>query len=401
MGSGADLLGRQAMQFVVLLVLARLVTPAEFGTIALLGVIVSLAIVATDAGLTTAILQSRTLTRIDLDSAFWLSALVGTGLTVVGAVAAAPLAAALGRPDLGAVATFLSLAVLATALGQVPQARLVKEQAFGRLLPIGVAAAALAGCLSIGVALHGSGLWALATQLVAFPAVCTVLLLAFGGFRPARAFSRQAARRLLSAGRWVLAANLVDSVYLRFQVLLLGGVFGAAALGRYQRADSTQQLAAESTSTVVGRVALPLFSASSHRPDLVEAGMRTGIRSVFAVTAPVMALMAALSSQLLVALFGDQWGSAAPLLRVLCLAGLMWPLHAISLNVLYSFGRNRQVFQLDLVKKSVAVAMLVAGAFFGLSGVAWAQVAVGVAAVLINGRAVRGVTGCTRVGPGR
>lgn len=388
-------MARQTTQFAVLLVLARLATPADFGTIALLSVVVSLALVAADAGLLTAILQSKELTRDDLDTAYWVSAACGVILTVLGAVAAAPLASLLGRPELGGVAAFLSLAVLATSLGQIPQARLVRQQQFGVLLLSGVVSAVVSGGLSIAVALRGDGLWALAVQMVLFPACCTLMALAVGGFRPRRVFSRDSARRLTSAGRWVLAANLVDSAFLRFQVLLLGGLFGSAALGRYQRADSTQQLAADATSTVVGRVALPLFSASSHRPDLVNAGMRTGIRSTSAVNAPVMALMAALAPQLLVVVFGDQWRGSTRLLQVLCLAGLLWPLHTIALNVLYSFGRNREVFRIDLVKKGVAVALLALGATQGLTGVAVAQVALGVAAVGINGRAIQRLTGCT------
>jgi teichuronic acid exporter len=392
-GSGADLAARQATQFVVLLVLARIVTPAEFGTVALLAVFVSLGIVAADAGISTAVLQSSELTQTDVDTAFWTSVGFGTLLTMLGAALATPAAAAFGRPELAGLGAFLTLAVVGTAVGQVPNALLTKQQRFTRLLAVGSTAAAVSGTLAIAIALSGNGLWALAVQLVCFPSFASLLLLVAGSYRPRLRFERASARRLLALGRWVLAANLVDTAFLRLQAVVTGVVFGTAALGRYQRADSTQQLAAESTSNVFGRVALPLLAASSAHPDLLRAGMRTGVRATMAVNAPIMALLAALSNQVLVAFFGPQWASAAGLLSVLCIAGLLWPLHSLAINLLFSVGRNREVFRLDLVKKGIAIPLLTLGALVGLSGVAWAQVAVSLVALTVNAGAVHRAIG--------
>lgn len=388
-GSGADLAARQLTQFAVLLVLARLVTPAEFGTIALLAVVVALGIVAADAGLPTAVLQSSRLSDEDLDTAFWTSVALGLTLTLVGVALAAPLAAALGRPDLAGLGAVLSTAVLSSAVAQIPNALLIQRVQYRRLLLVGTVAGLSAGAAAIALATAGHGLWALAVQFVGVPTVSAVLLLVIGGYRPRWRWSRSSAARLFSLGRWVIAANLVDSLFLRTQTVVLGALFGPATLGRYQRADSTQQLAAESTSTVVSRVALPLFAAAADRPDLLRAGMGTGIRSTTAVNAPVMAILAALSGQVLLAFFGPRWEAAAPILSVLCLAGLLWPMHVLAITVLYSVGRNREVFRIDLAKKGFAVVALGVGALGGALGVAWAQVALGVVAVVVNGRAVR------------
>lgn len=389
LGSGADLVARQGVQFVVLLVLARLATPAEFGAVALLGTVALVGVVLSDAGLGTAILQSPDLGAEDLDTAFWLTAAAGVTLAAFAAVASAPLAAVLGRSDDWPVAGFLSLAILATSLGQVPTALLVKRRAFLRLLVIGVAGSLLAGTVAVTIALLGSGLWALAVQAVALPAATTMLLWLFGGFRPGRRWSGASAARLLGSGRWVLAANVLDASFLRVQALVIGTVFGPASLGRYQRADSTQQLCADATATVVGRVAIPMLAESGHRPDLLRAGFLTGVRSVSAVNAPVMALLAGLSTPLVVLLYGPQWRSAGPFLAVLALAGLLWPLHAMAVNLMYALSWNRQVYRIDVLKKTVAVALLGGGALLGLQAIAWAQVLFGLAALLVNGVMVR------------
>lgn len=392
-GSGVDLVGRQGAQFLVVLILARLATPVDFGTVALLGSVVLVAVVLGDAGLSTAILQAADLDDESLDTAFWLTAAAGALLTLVALGAAVPLSALLGRPGRWPVAAFLGLAVLATSLGTVPTALLVKQRAFGRLLAVGVLGSVLSGTAAVVVATSVSPLWGLAVQMVAMPAASTVLLWAVGDFRPHRRLSRRAAERLLGAGRWVFAANAVDVSFARVQAVVVGTMFGAADLGRYQRADSTQQLSADTTATIVGRVALPLFARSSGRPDLLRTGFLTGIRSVTAVNAPVMALLAALSAPLVTALYGPRWSGAAPLLSVLAMAGILWPLHSLAVNLLYAQSRNREVFRIDLVKKLLAVTALSCGAWVGLQAVAWAQVAFGFAAFVVNGAAVRRAIG--------
>ncbi|WP_169744256.1 lipopolysaccharide biosynthesis protein [Knoellia aerolata] len=393
MGSGADLVVRQGVQFLVLLILARLLTPADFGTIALLAVYVLVGCVLADAGLTTALLQAKGVTVGEVDSAFWTSVVLGLLLTGIGVAIASPLAQLADRPDLVTVASFMCLTILSTAVGQVHATMLVRALAFGRLLVIGLVAALLSGAVSIWVALEGGGLWALAVQSVAMPTVAAVLLLLVSPWRPGKQWSRNDTTSLIRRGRWVLAANLVDHGYLRLHTLITGVAFGTAALGTYQRADSTQQLTTETTSAVVGRVALPLFARTSGRADLLRAGFLTGIRSVSALNAWAMAVLAALASPVLMVFFGEQWAPAAPLLSILCAAGLLWPFHVMSISVLYATGANRQVFRIDLAKKVAGLTLLGVGLTFGLKGVAWAQVGLGVVALVINGRTVQKAVG--------
>ena len=129
----------------------------------------------------------------------------------------------------------------------------------------------------------------------AMPPVSSVVLFVLAPISPSLRWNRPRASALLRKGRWVLSANLVDVGYLRLQYAVIGWLFGTAALGSYQRADSTQQIANDSAATVIGRVALPIFAESTGRPDLLRAGFRTGVRTTTAFTAPVMAIMAALS----------------------------------------------------------------------------------------------------------
>lgn len=389
LGSSADLIVRQLVQFTVVVVLARILTPEEFGVIALLGILVGIGTVLADFGLTTAILQSDTLDEEDVHTAFTVSLVTGATVTAVAAALAVPLAAVFDLQQYAPVAAFMALAIFASAAGQIQAASVVKSLQFSRLLVAGTFAAVVSGTLSIVLALNGAGVWALAVQMVTMAAVSSTALFVLAPVSPTLRWDPPRAGVLLQKGRWVLAANLVDVGYLRLQYAVIGWIFGTAALGTYQRADSTQQIANDSAATVIGRVALPIFAESTGRPDLLREGFRTGVRTTTAFAAPIMAMMAALAEPMLAAVFGPQWTSAAPLLAVLAIAGLLWPFQVMAVNVVYAGGLNRLVFRLDIVKKIVGVLFLLAGTFFGLLGVAIAQIGFAVTAVFLNGWAVR------------
>lgn len=360
---------------------------------ALLALFVSFATVIADLGLTTALVRAPSLTAPEVSTAFWMSAATGASLTVLGLLLAHPIATAVGAPELGNLAAVMSCGIVVAALGVAPTALLVKQLAFARLLVIGATGATISGAVAIAMAVAGQGVWALAAQSLVMSVVTALGAWIAVGFWPHRAWSPDAARRLLGTGKFVLAANICDVSYSRIQNLLVGSLFGPARLAYYLRADSTQQLPADAASSVISRVALPVFSESGDNAVALRNGLRTSIRTAVALNAPAMSLLAALSAPVVEALYGAAWAPAAPLLTILCLGGLLWPLHVLNINLLYALGRSREVFRIDLQKKAFALCALGVGATFGLTGVAWAQVATGVFAIVVNGHAVGGQIG--------
>ncbi|WP_377643914.1 oligosaccharide flippase family protein [Oryzobacter terrae] len=393
LGSGADLAVRQVAQFAVAVVLARLLTPEDFGSVALLGLVVLFGTVLSDLGLSTALLQTPDLEQEDLDVALWITLVGGVLTTALAAGLAWPLAAAFDLSHLAPVSAFMALAIGATAAGQVPSTVLVREAAFSRLLVTGLVAVVVAGGTAVVMALAGAGIWSLAVLTVLTPVVVTVSAFALCPVRTRPRWQRERGRRLLSRGRWVLATNAIDAAWIRVQYGVVGALFGAGPLGHYQRADSTQQIATDATTIVVGRVALPLFARSADRPELLRAGFRTGVGVTTAFVAPVMVLMAALAEPMIVTVFGAQWAATGPLLGVLCLSGMVWPLQLMASNVLYAMARNRTVFRLNALKKVAAVVLFAIGASISLTAAAWAIVGAAVIAVLVNAWAVERVIG--------
>jgi len=384
--SGADILLRQGLQFAVSVALTRMLTPSDFGTVALLGLFTAVAGVLVDGGLSAALIQRQDVDHVDESTAFWSNLGVGV-LAAAALLLLAPAIAAFYRvPLLGPLMQLMALNVFLGALGAIHLTLLRKQLEFRRQMLIGAVAATASGMLAIAMALHGRGVWALAAQIVATTGVTTLLLWATGRWRPALTFSMRSARRLFSFGGYHMAANLLDVAYMRLYTLVIGKLFGPRELGYYGNADTTVQLPGGFLSGVFGRVVFPMFSATTGDPAILRRGKQFGVRSMMLVNVPMMLGMAVLSTQFVRTVFGEQWLPAAPVLSVLCVAALLTPLHMINAYALIAHGQAQLLFRIEIAKKLIGVLLMVACARFGLIGIAWSQVAYSIISYLLMTR---------------
>lgn len=383
-GSGIDTSVRQGLQFLVMLILMRTVSPDDFGTVAVLGFFTSLAAVIVDGGLSTTLIQRQDINHADESTIFWLNAVIGLALAALLALTAGPLSLFFDKPVIQQLAWVAALTVLMSSLGAIHTALLVKKLDFRTLLYAGTAAAVLSGLLSIPMAFAGFGVWALAAQMLSMAALSTALLWLLHDWRPAAVFSLHSAKKLFGFGGFVLAANLIDTLYTRAYAVLIGRYIGLRDLGFYDRADNTKQLPVTFMTGILGRVALPMLSEAANEPQKLRRGMQVAIRTVMLFALPIMLGLAALADPLIHALFGAAWRPAVAPFRILCLAAALWPLHAINVSALLAQGRAGLVLRLEIPKKTLGVVFLVIGLPFGIEGVAWSQVAFSITALWIN-----------------
>ena len=382
--SGADIFLRQALQFGVTIVLARLLTPSDFGTIALLALFTGIAVVLMDGGFSAAIIQCQDVDHTDESTVFWFNLGIGTAVAL-GLCAVAPAIAWFYRmPVLKPLTFVLALTVFVGALGAIHSTLLSKRLDFRTQMKVGVLATIASGGTAVVMALKGYSVWALAMQAVVMTGVTTSLLWLFNPWRPEWLFSRASARKLFGFGGYHLASTLLEIIYSRLYTLLIGKLYGTRELGFYANADATKQMPGGFLTSVLARVAFPMFSAAAQDKAQLRRGMQLSIRGMMLLNVPMMLGIAAVAEPLVRVLFGAQWLLAVPILRVLCLAGVLYPLHAINLQVLLAQGHSRLMFRLEVIKKVLGVALIGAGAFYGVMGIAWSQVAFSVVAVAIN-----------------
>ncbi len=371
-------LGR-GLTLVATIVLAHLLTPAEFGLVGLALVFVAFAEYVTDLGV------AQALVYFERDERLWDGALalcVATGALLAGAgfLAAPWVANFFGAAEVEPMFRVLSAALLLSALRQVPIALLRRELAFRRLLAIELSRTAVQGVVSIVLAATGAGAWAIVWGYVAGGAVCTVAAWVLSDYRPGLRFARgltpPVARRLLgyggpAAGQALLAALIFDIDY-----VIVGSVLGAEALGVYTMAFRLPQVAIIGVFAVLSAVAFPMFSRARTDPARLKRGYLTSVRlqSAYGVAAGVGLFMVA--PMVVPVAFGAQWAAAVVPLQALSLYAAARALGAGAVDVYKGIGRPALGVGVALVRLALLVpALLLAASLGGIDAVAWTQAA--------------------------
>lgn len=337
-----------------------------------------------DGGFSAALIQRQDVSHTDESTVFWCNLGIGAVLTLGLCVAAPAIASFFAAPVLAPLTRVTALVVLFGALGAIHSTLLIKQLDFRTNAKASLGAALLSGTTAIFMAWLGCGVWALATQAVVMAAAMSALLWLMNPWRPAWVFSPASMRKLFAFGGYHLGSSLMEMAYGRLYTLLIGRQFGARDLGLYHNAEMVRQVPIGIFGGLLARVALPMYSEAAQDTAILRRGVQLSIRGTMLISVPMMLAMAALAEPLIAVVFGDRWLPAAPILQVLCVAGVLYPLHAINLHVLMARGHARSMFRLELIKKTFGVALLAAGAFYGVMGVAWSQLVFSFLVLVIN-----------------
>jgi O-antigen/teichoic acid export membrane protein len=367
-----------------MVVLARLVSPAQFGVVAMILVFSAVANVLVDGGLGTALIQRCDVDRADESAAFHFNVGMSVLLAAVLAFAAPWIARFFAQPDLQGITWIMSINLVMGALGAIHTTLLTKALDFRPLMLIGLWSSLLSGALAIFLAWRGFGAWSLAWQVLAQTTITTALLWLWHPWRPLRGLDRKALRRLVDFGGHVMVARLIDAVYTRSYSVFIGKLFSAADLGFFTRAQSTQQLPTNLLTGVLNRVALPAFSEAAHDPARLSAALAKASRLLMFVNVPAMLGLGLTAEPLIEVLFGRRWLPSVPLLQVLCLAGAIFPLQVLNLSALMAQGHSRLLLRIEVLKKALGVVLLAIASVWGLQAIAWSQVAAACLAFFIN-----------------
>ncbi|MBZ0224257.1 MAG: lipopolysaccharide biosynthesis protein [Dokdonella sp.] len=382
--SALEIAARYSVQLLVLIVLARLLTPADFGLIAMLLVFTSVAALLVDAGFGTALVQKQQTTDDDETTVFLSGLGVGVVVAVVLWLAAPAIAAFYAQPALISLTRLLLFVLPLGALAAVPDALLTQRLEFRSRASAEVIASLCSGVVAVILAWRGFGVWSLAWQAIVAIGMRALLLWMFSGWRPRGCFNVASFRSLFGFGSYILMANLLNIISLRLQSLLIGKLFDVRALGYYTLAQNTQLAPAQFMSGVLNRVGLPVFSQVADQPAKMLGGFRLSLRVSFFVFVPCMVGLAVVAKPVITIAYGYSWVGAAPFLSLLSLATVFWPLHVLNLAVIGAQGRSDLLFKLEVVKDVASVILIVIGSQFSVIAVAWAALASSLFSVCIN-----------------
>lgn len=365
-------LGRQLIRLGIVVLLARLLTPEEFGLVAILSSICAIGVAFQDLGLSSATVQRATISALAIGTLFWINSGVGAILTAVLFAMASRLAAFYGQPALEPLCQALSLTFLLNGAAQQSRALLRREMRFMSEAKIDLASAIVGGLCALGLAVSGFGYWALVAQVLVMDALCLILLL--GTIRPpthAPAITPEV-RELLRFGGSVFAFLVISAVASNLTVIVMGAVAGPAETGLYTRAFALATITHAFMTAAASRVAFSRLSHLQNEPAEFARFYYRAAQSLMLATLPIALAFGAFGDPISRLVYGEQWGRTGTLLRIFAVGTAVLPLSFLLGQVLMARGESRLLMRWTVAATCVLGVSTLIGLRWGIEGVAWA-----------------------------
>lgn len=368
--TGAARSARLLLQFAATVVLARLLTPEDFGLVAMITVLTSFALLFGELGFSAALIQRPELSEAHRSSVFWLTLGLGALLSVAVFAAAPAVAGFYREPQLEPLTRVVAVHFLLAALKVVQVAVVTRAMRFRALGAVEVSATLAGAAVGIGAALAGHGVWSLVAQLLATTAVESAGLWLTSGWRPRARFDPAAIRELLPFSGNLVGFSTVNYWLRNADNLLIGRFVGSAGLGIYERAYQVMMLPVSQASGVLTRVMFPTLSRIQGEPERVKELYLRAVRAISLLTFPMMLGLLVVADHFVLAVFGSRWSEVTPILRILCGVGMLQSVTSTAGWLFQSQGRTDWMFRWGLVSGAVTLAAFAIGIVWGVRGVA-------------------------------
>lgn len=372
------------ISLVINVILARILSPAEFGIIAMLSVFISLGNSLMDSGLTSSLIRSRFTGQKDYSTVFIFNLIGGISAYVILYIVAPAIAAFYKQPLLIQVVKVYGLTFIINAFFSIQSTLLVKEMHFKQQALIQIPAVIVGGSLGVFLAKYGYGVWSLVWMNLLTALISTLLHWYYSPWRPRFIFNKRSFKKHFLFGYKMTLSGLLDTLYQNIYTIIIGRFYTAAQLGYYARADSLSQLPIGIISTAINKVAYPMFSSIANDDEKLKKAYQKLMQQVLFWNAPCLIYLAVIAKPLISLLLTDKWLQAVPYFQILCIGGILYPLHSYNLNILKVKGQSGQFLRLELVKKILMVIGIVSVIPFGIMGLLYFQLFFTVFAYYIN-----------------
>lgn len=382
--SGIDSIAGQGITFLVGLVLARLLTPQEYGLIGYIAIIIAILNSIVDSGFSNALIRKKDAGEIDYDTTFIFNMALSLLMAGVMIVTAGPVSRFLNEPELVPLIRAMSVIVVINAAAIIQRTTLTKRVDFKTQTKVSLISSAASGVIGIGMALCGMGVWSLVGQQISRQLLNTVFLWAFNRWTPAWRFSWRSFRELFGFGWKLMVSGLLNTVWNEISQIVIGKCYSTATLGQFTRGKQFSDIFSTNMTTVIQRVSFPVLSSVQDEQTRLREGYRKIIKVTMLLSFVLMFGLGAVADSLLYVLVGSQWSEAARYLQILVFSACLYPLHAINLNMLQVAGRSDLFLKLEIVKKIIAIGPILLGIFISIEWMLWGWVATGLISYWLN-----------------
>lgn len=374
----------QGIQFVIGIILARLLTPGDFGVIGMLAIFISISQTFIDSGFTTALIRKIDRCEEDFSTSFIVNLAISLVVVLVLFFAAPFIASFYEMPILEPILRVQSVTLIVYALMAVQLTKLTIELNFKAIAKCTLISSLVSGVIGILLAYFGIGVWALVIQNLTSVIINLICIVWHCRWYPKTGFSKQSFHDLFSFGKNILGASLLTSIYSNIDSLVIGKFFSPESLGNYSRGSSIARLPVDNINGVLNKVTYPIFAKIQNDTERLIASYRKYIQISSMVIFFGCCLLAAIGKPLILMILTDKWTNAIIFLQIFSFAIIVDHINAINLSLIKIKGRSDLILRLEIVKRIVSFSILIAAIPFGVIGICVSKIIYSYIAVLIN-----------------
>ena len=373
------------ISFISGIILARLLTPEDYGCIGMLSIFMFIAGSFVDGGFASALIQKKRPTQEDYSTIFFFNLGMSIAMYAILFFSAPAIARFYKMPILSSVLKVQGLVLIINAFSLIQSNQLRKQFRFKKIAIVTLVTSVISLLVTIIMAYKGYGVWALVAMNLLTAFIPTIVYWITNKWYPLWVFSKTSFKELFNFGFFMFLTNIINNICNNIQGLLIGRFYSPDTMGYYSKAQSTEVMASQSISTIVGQVTYPLYAEYQDDKFSLSNVIKRFTSSIAYITFPMMLLLILLAKPIFIVLYSERWLNSVPYFQILCLSGIAACLQGVNFQAIAAVGKSKAMFLWTLIKRGVALLFIVGGlAAFGMKGLLIGMVIQGWLVYLIN-----------------
>ena len=377
-------MGVQGIQFIVQIVLARILLPQDYGLISLVTIFIAIANVFVQSGFNTALIQKKDADEVDFSSVFYLSLGVATIIYIIIFVGSPLVSVFYNEPELTKILRVLAITLFFGAFNSIQNAVVAKRMQFKKLFFSSLGASLISGIIGIILAYLEFGVWALVFQQIFSQVSITIILWFTVKWRPMIVFSIERVKGLFNYGSKILASSLIDTIYMNLRSLVIGKIYTREVLGIYNRGEQFPQVIVNNINGSIQSVMLPTLSSEQDNKEKIKSMVRRSIVTSSFIIFPALVGLSAMAEPVVRLLLTDKWLPCVPFLQIFCFIYALMPIHTANLQAINAIGRSDIFLKLEIYKKVIGIIILIITIPYGIYAIAWGSLVGSILSSFIN-----------------
>ena len=375
---------QQGFQFIIGIILARLLIPEVYGLVGMAMVFITVSYVFIDSGFSAAIVQRKNITNLDLSTVFYLNMGVSIVVYTIVFFSAPLISSFFGEPQLVNIVRVLGIIILLYAFSLVQHSIILRNVDFKLRTRIELVAQISSGAVGIFLAYKGFGVWALIWKTILNQVLINFQLWLNNNWFPSLEFSKESFKELFSFSSKLLISGILDRIYQQIHRLVVGKFFPTKELGLYTRAEQFKNLPSQVVSNSLMSFLLPVFSKMQDEPERLKKAARRVLKIVMFFNINALIIMGIVAGPMINVLLGDKWMGSAIYLQLLIFVGIFYPMHSINVQILVALGRSDLFLKIEVIKKIIGIPAILLGIFVSIKAMILGMILTSVIGLLVN-----------------